>query len=117
MADDPLCEVGCPYTVRGFDYDYLGLLWFSDVVWRQNSWVVQVNHVHESGLTRHKGRAAAESDPHGPAHKALLEKILQGYRILMTRAINGIYVWCEDTETRVRIQECLGERDVFPVTS
>ena len=22
MADNPLAEVGCPYTVRGFDYDY-----------------------------------------------------------------------------------------------
>lgn len=114
MAEDPLCEVGCPYTVRGFDYDYLGLIWLSDVVWRRNSWVVQVNHVHESGLTRHKGRAAAESDTHGPAHRALLEKILQGYRILMTRAIKGLYVWCEDSETRARIQECLGKRTHFP---
>ena len=37
---DPLCEVGCPYVVRGFDYDYVGVLWLSDLVWR-GRWVTQ----------------------------------------------------------------------------
>jgi uncharacterized protein len=27
MHSDALAEVGCPYVVRGFDYDYLGVLW------------------------------------------------------------------------------------------
>jgi hypothetical protein len=26
MHADPLCEVGCPYAVRGFDWDYIGIL-------------------------------------------------------------------------------------------
>ncbi|HVZ18792.1 MAG TPA: DNA/RNA helicase domain-containing protein, partial [Terriglobales bacterium] len=30
IANDPLCEVGCPYAVRGFDYDYVGVLWLND---------------------------------------------------------------------------------------
>lgn len=34
MAADPLCEVGCPYAVRGFDYDYVAVLWGLDLVWR-----------------------------------------------------------------------------------
>ena len=42
MADDPLCEVGCPYAVRGFDYDYVGVLWLEDLVWRNGRW--EVNH-------------------------------------------------------------------------
>jgi hypothetical protein len=34
MFQDPLCEVGCSYTFRGFDYDYVGVLWLEDLVWR-----------------------------------------------------------------------------------
>lgn len=31
MHQDPLSEVGCPYVVRGFDFDYVGLLWLEDI--------------------------------------------------------------------------------------
>jgi len=109
MHDDPLCEIGCPFTVRGFDFDYLGLLWLGDVVWRTDRWKVNITDVHERGLSRHKQRAQTESDLCGPKHQALLERLLQGYRILMTRALKGIYVWCEDQETKERLQNCLGE--------
>jgi DUF2075 family protein len=52
MFDDPQCEVGCPYAVRGFDFDYVGLLWFSDLKWRESRWVVDLNHVYERGIAR-----------------------------------------------------------------
>src|SRR5207248_5867989 len=29
IATDPLCEIGCPYAVRGFDYDYIGIAWLN----------------------------------------------------------------------------------------
>lgn len=38
MHADPLSEVGCPYVVRGFDFDYIGLLWLGDLKWRGGSW-------------------------------------------------------------------------------
>ena len=31
ISSDPLCEVGCTYAVRGFDYDYVGILWLNDL--------------------------------------------------------------------------------------
>jgi len=34
MHEDPLCEVGCPYAVRGFDFDYVGVVWLGDLRWR-----------------------------------------------------------------------------------
>jgi DUF2075 family protein len=110
MAENPLIEVGCPYTVRGFDYDYLGILWLSDVVWRSDHWEVILGNVHESGLKRHRQRAAHEESPSDPHHKALLHKVLQGYRILLSRALKGVYVWCEDSETSERLEACLSER-------
>jgi len=107
MAANPLAEVGCPYTVRGFDYDYLGLLWLSDVVWRKDHWEVNPNTVYETGLSRHIQRAKRETDPMGPCHQALLQKLLQGYRILLSRALKGVYVWCEDEPTKLHLLDAL----------
>lgn len=107
MGDDPLCEVGCPYVVRGFDYDYVGILWLDDIRWQPESWIVDPEHVFESGLIRAKGRARKERS-HGSEHGALRDKLLQGYRILLTRAIKGVYVWFENDATRQRIEACLG---------
>jgi hypothetical protein len=56
IANDPLCEVGCPYVVRGFDFDYVGLLWLSDLVRRDNSWVVQDQHVQKKNSCCGKAR-------------------------------------------------------------
>jgi len=89
MHSDPLSEVGCPYAVRGFDFDYVGLLWLGDLKWRGGRWTVDLNSVFESGLLRHKQRAAKEKNQDGPEHRKLIDKLLQGYRILLTRAMRG----------------------------
>ncbi len=112
MHADPLSEVGCAYVVRGFDFDYIGLLWLGDLKWRKGKWVVDVDAVFESGLTRHVQRARAEGQT-GPANDALIEKLLQGYRILMTRAMRGMFVWFEDPETRAYVENSY--RDVFDI--
>jgi hypothetical protein len=54
---NPLGEVGCPYVLRGFDFDYAGLLWFSDLVRRGSRWKVNLEHVHESAWRRFRPRA------------------------------------------------------------
>ncbi len=108
MAEDPLCEVGCPYAVRGFDFDYVGVLWLSDLVYRSGKWVVQLEHVHETGLKPYLRRASAEENPSGEHHRALIQKLGQAYRILLTRAIHGVYLWVEDEESREFIAGALG---------
>jgi DUF2075 family protein len=68
---------------------------------------VQLEHVHESAwrLTH----AAAKKKKPG-AEAAVLRLLLRGYRILLTRAIRGMYVWFEDEETRERVgQLCRAE--------
>lgn len=107
MYDDQLCEVGCPYVVRGFDFDYIGVLWLEDLVFRDGNWVVDLDHIFETGLARHLSRAKKEADPEGPAHDDLKRKIIQGYRILLTRAMNGVYLWFKDAETKEYIESCL----------
>lgn len=108
MAADPLCEVGCPYAVRGFDYDWIGLLWGPDLVWRERKWAVNPQHVFETGVSRTLGRARGEGAAGGPATEDLLRGVWQAYRILLTRAMRGVAVWVEDAETRSYLQKALG---------
>ena len=105
MDTDPLAEVGCPYVVRNFDFDYVGLLWFSDLVWRTDKWVLQLGNVHETGISRMKSRAA--SNPKD--YLDVLNAVKAAYRILLTRAMKGVYIWCEDQETREFLEQCLSD--------
>jgi hypothetical protein len=109
IHDDPLCEVGCPYAVRGFDFDYLGLLWLDDLLWRNGKWVVHLENVHESGIGVLVRQARKEGPvaPAGPRGANVVDKVRQAYRILLTRAIKGMYLWVPDPETRLHVQSSL----------
>ena len=107
MHDDPLCEVGCPYAVRGFDFDYVGVLWMGDLVWRDDRWVADPYSNFETGITGTNNKAKKEEDITGPMHKHLLKAVAQSYRILLTRPMKGIYLWIEDDETRDYLQRSI----------
>jgi hypothetical protein len=109
MAMDPLAEVGCPYTIRGFDYDWVGVLWLKDLVWRSDHWTVGLDHVHESGVsgTLADARREVSNGTEGPASQELLKRVKQAYRILLTRAMKGLYVWVQDAETEAHLREML----------
>jgi DUF2075 family protein len=108
MNANPLCEVGCPYVLRGFDFHYVGLLWLSDLVWRGDRWHVNLDQVHEcawrlpmAAARNGKGRAKEE----GTAE--VIRRLQRGYRILLSRAMQGTLVWFEDAETRDHVEGML----------
>jgi len=107
MHSDPLCEVGCPYAVRGFDFDHIGVLWFSDLVWRGSGWSSDPAHVYDTGLDRSVSAARRELQL-GPAHDRLRAALSQAYRILLTRGMSGCHIWLEDKGTRDHLRACLG---------
>jgi uncharacterized protein len=109
MASDPLSEVGCPYAVRGFDYDYVGVLWLDDLIWRDSHWEVNTASVHESGIMSVVRRARRETATGAPAHRELLERVGQAYRILLTRPLKGVYLWVPDDQTCAHIAASLGK--------
>ncbi len=101
---DQLAEIGCPYVLRGFDFDYVGLLWMSDLVWRDRRWRANLDQVHETAWrlavsAAKRGRVGAEEE--------VVRRLQRGYRILLSRAMRGTYVWFEDDETRAHIQGLL----------
>ncbi len=106
MHGDPLCEVGCPYVVRGFDFDYVGVLWLSDLVWRRDHWEADPAHIHESAWKKTRSNSRKERGK-GPETDELVRRLKRGYRILLSRAVRGAYLWFEDAETRVHIERLL----------
>ena len=106
IAEDPVAEVGCPYVVRGFDFDYLGVLWLEDLVWRKDRWVYQLPHIHETAL---KVTIADAKKGINHGRERLLERIQRGYRILLTRALKGIFLYVHDKETRDHLRASLSK--------
>lgn len=136
MAKDPLCEIGCPYTVRGFDYDYVGIFWLSDLVRRGEKWVINPKKCLETAIEPTRKAAIIEQckiqgystsgvsinkfpsklknfevdlalDPNDSATRKLFDKIVQSYRILMSRGIKGITLYIDDEETRNYVRSML----------
>ena len=70
-------RVGCPYVVRGFDYDWVGLLWLDDLVWRDGRWKVNLSSVHETAWskTRKAAKDEAKKGVLGPGTDALIERL------------------------------------------
>lgn len=125
MHDDPLSEVGCPYVVRGFDYNYIGILWLEDLIWRNGNWVVDLNYNYETGTSNAKSAAVKELSEYWKKRKVskanmpmltipgltacnkLRETVFQAYRILLTRGIRGTVIYIKDKETRDYVKSLL----------
>jgi hypothetical protein len=92
-ASDPrgIDQVGCVYTAQGFEYDYAGVIFGRDLVWRpRRGWVGQPEYSQDPVVKR-----AAKRDP--SLFTALVKNT---YRVLLTRGLRGCYVYFEDDQTR-----------------
>ncbi len=89
-ASDPkgVDQVGCIYTAQGFEYDYAGVIWGRDLVYRaREGWVAQPEVSKDSVVSR----SARGGD--------FLALVKHTYRVLLTRGLRGCYVYFEDDET------------------
>lgn len=109
MAIDPLAEVGCTYAVRGFDFDYVGVVWLEDLRWSGQDWHVDLAYVHETGLSKLLRSARRRNNPDVAARAEIGKRVARAYRILLTRAIKGVFVWCVDEGTSSHIEQALGQ--------
>ena len=83
-------QVGCIYTAQGFEYDYGGVIFGRDLVYRPGAgWVGQPSYSHDSVVKR---------DAKTPGAFAALVK--NAYRVLLTRGLRGCAVYFEDGPTR-----------------
>lgn len=87
-ATDPagFGQVGCIYTAQGFEYDWNGVVFGPDLVWRTDRWVAQPLGSKDSAL---RGLSVADADP-------LLRNV---YKVLLTRGMMETLIHSVDPET------------------
>lgn len=79
-------QVGCIYTAQGFEFDYVGVIFGHDLVYRHDKgWVGQKEHSKDRVV-----RGAGD---------AFLDLVKNTYRVLLTRGLKGCFVYFMDNET------------------
>lgn len=83
-------QVGCIYTAQGFEFDYVGVIVGTDLVYRQQQggWVAQGGNSADSAINDTRLRPQEQ-----------LEFLRNTYKVLMTRGMQGCYVYFQDKET------------------
>lgn len=98
---DSIDRVGCIYTAQGLGFDYVGFIWWDDLVWRTDHWEFYIDKVTKYDYQLRK------SIKDNVDNRALLLNI---YRVMLTRAKKGIGIWFKDEETKKHFKEvCLKE--------
>ena len=93
-------QVGCVYTAQGFEFDYAGVIWGSDLVYDpdKSTWIGQPNQSKDTVVSRSRDH--------------FIDLVKNTYRVLLTRGLRGCYLCFTDkaTERFVRSRtEGLGE--------
>ena len=83
--------MGCIYTAQGFEFDYSGVIWGKDLVYRPSEgWIGQPEFSQDSMVKR-----GAKESP-----EDFLKLVKNTYRVLLTRGLRGCYIYFEDEQTR-----------------
>lgn len=90
-------QVGSIYSVQGFEFDCVGVIWGEDLVRRGDHWVAQLEHNKDNAFKRELKTSGA--DP--------VEKLINVYRVLLTRGMLGTLLIVLDEETRAYVSDRL----------
>jgi DUF2075 family protein len=93
-ATDPygFGQVGCIYTAQGFEYDWNGVIFGNDLVWRQDRWLPNPD--------ANKDPALDKTD-----RATFLRLVLNTYKVLLTRGMSGTLLYSTDPETQARLRQ------------
>lgn len=91
--DSSFNEVGCIYSVQGFEFDYTGVIFGLDLVVRDGHWVAQKQHSQDTVVKR--------------AGASMTDLLQHTYRVLLSRGMRGTLVHVMDPETRLHIERAL----------
>ena len=87
-------QIGCVYTVQGFEYDWNGVIMGPDLVWREDRWVANPSGSKDPAM---KGVDASN-----------YERLIKNtYKVLFTRGLVGTYVFSVDSETQEHLKSLL----------
>ncbi|OGI15017.1 hypothetical protein A3K63_03055 [Candidatus Micrarchaeota archaeon RBG_16_49_10] len=85
--DSGMKQVGTVYTAQGFEFDYIGVIFCNDLVWNEQKkdWEAKPENSYDTEAKR--------NNPNFVKH---LKNV---YRVLLTRAHKGVYVYFMNKET------------------
>jgi hypothetical protein len=89
-----LNEVGCIYSVQGFEFDYIGVIWGEDLIWRSNKWIAQPEKSYDSEMKSIDLNKA-------------LQLLRNAYRVLCSRGLKGCSFYIIDKETKEYLKKSL----------
>lgn len=80
-------QVGTIYTAQGFEFDYIGVLFSNDLAYdpQSKTWVSKPENSHDSMVKR--------------GNKMLTQHLKNVYRVLLSRAHKGVYIYFMDKAT------------------
>lgn len=93
-------EIGCTYSAQGLEFDYCGVIMGNDLVWR-DGWVATKGASHDPSVMRSRN-----------SPERLLTLLEQTYRVLLTRGMEGTFVYSTDYETREFLKSLLKRHPV-----
>ncbi|MFI5301842.1 MAG: DNA/RNA helicase domain-containing protein, partial [Polyangiales bacterium] len=98
-ATDPTAydEVGSIYSAQGFEFEDVGILWGEDLVWRGGRWVAQLDRNKDGTFKKELRKDGGDA----------VEKLLNVYRVLLTRGMHSTHLFILDDETRAHVRACL----------
>jgi len=90
-------QVGCIYTAQGFEYDWNGVIFGKDLLWRNGAWVADRSVSHDKVVAR------ASPDE----FEALIKNT---YKVLLTRGMVGTVLYSQDSETQALFRQLVAGR-------
>lgn len=96
-------EIGSTYTIQGFDLNYSGVILGPSVQYRNGQITFNPDKSYNTKATRNR----TLSD--GTLRKFGKELLRHELRILMTRGINGLYIYAYDDELRKQLKKCISK--------
>lgn len=96
--DSGMEQVGTVYTAQGFEFDYIAVIFGNDLVYdeKENTWKAVPTHSFDTQVTR--------------GNPNLTDHLKSVYRVLLSRAHKGVYVYFMDPGTRHYFESHLGRR-------
>lgn len=95
--ENQLGEVGCIYSVQGFEFDYIGVIWGNDLVWRTDKWVAQPEKSFDGEMK-------------SISQEIALKLLKNAYRVLSSRGLRGCSFVFLDEETRNYMEKSLSQK-------
>lgn len=102
-------QVGSVYTAQGLDYDYQGVIWWSDLRWNtvEQRWEYDLEQSKDPTFKKTCQDYLEEHKYSPQAKEEVLQLALHHYYVLLSRAKKGVFIWFADEATKQYVQQQL----------